>query len=142
MRNVIQWNKAQEAFPQDEANLKRCPITNENEDEVNSPCGKSSPRKQEKKKSTTRNIKNDEQQGPANVWTSGKVLLSRPQGQLPSSNISNPNGFPNILCSITSGKRSATTGYRKTSQLMFVIKWDTVMAWTKGDLRNDLISWN
>ena len=49
MRNVIQWNKAQEAFLQDEANLKRCPITNENEDEVNSPRGKSSPRKQEKK---------------------------------------------------------------------------------------------
>ena len=49
---------------------------------------------QEKKTSTTRNIKNDEQQGPANDWTSGKVLLSRPQGQLPSSNISNPNGFP------------------------------------------------
>ena len=66
--------------------MKRYPIlTNELEDEVKSPRGKSSPRKQEKKKSTTRNIKNDEQQGPADVWTLGKVLLSRPQGQLPSS---------------------------------------------------------
>ena len=65
MRGVIQWNKAQQAFLL-RSKFETTPNKNENESEVKSPRGNSSPRKQEKK-STTRNIKNDEQQGPANV---------------------------------------------------------------------------
>ena len=78
---------------QDKTSLNRCIKTNKNEGEVKSPVAKSPPRKE----------RNRLHSRPTN----SKCLdlgQGSPQGQLLSSNIINLNVFPNISCSMTSGK--------------------------------------